>query len=67
MQMRPRDHNGRFVPIDCPNPACGYGTLQYEGHGIWQCDGLADPGSVDKDLECCPFTHIDGEPYSTQR
>ena len=58
--LSPRDNNGRFVPKKCP--VCG-GTLEYEGHGVWACDGLVDPETTDKELECCPFDHFDGEIY----
>ena len=62
-RRHPYDDRGRFVPLDCPNPACGSGRLVYEGHGVWECDGLVDPGSTDKELEVCTFDHFDGEPY----
>jgi hypothetical protein len=55
----PRDSKGRAVRRDCSD--CGNGTLQYEGDGIWRCDGLADPGHDDKPLIACPRIHIDGE------
>lgn len=61
----PRDDRGRFVPLACQNPACGYGTLRLddERHGIWECDGLADPGPTDKELEVCTYHHFDGDPW----
>jgi hypothetical protein len=59
----PRDDKGHFVPLDCPRENCGTGRLQYDGDGIWRCDGLADPGTTDKPLEACTYGHIDGEAY----
>jgi hypothetical protein len=59
----PYDDRGRKVPRDCPR--CGYGKLQYEGHGIWRCDGLDDPGHDDQPLVECEFTHEDGKEYTT--
>lgn len=55
----PRDHLGHFVPRDCP--ICGCGRLQYEGHGVWRCDGLADPGHDNLPLVACEYTWEDGE------
>lgn len=60
----PRDASGRFVPKECP--VCG-GTLEYEGHGVWACDGLVDPEDPSKELECCPFDHFDGEIYRERK
>lgn len=60
---RPRDHRGRFVPIDCPSANCGAGRLEYDGDRLWRCDGLADPGHADLPLTECPHLHWDGEPY----
>jgi len=57
---RPFDDKGRFVPLRCEN--CGCGELRDQGDGSWQCDGLADPGHPDKELEACTHTHYDGEP-----
>jgi hypothetical protein len=64
-RRQPYDNNGRFVPLDCRNPDCGCGRLQLadEAHGIWECDGLADPGSSDKELEVCTYSHFDGDPW----
>lgn len=64
-QRLPYDNRGRFVPLECKNPACGYGKLQLEDpqHGIWECDGLADPGRDDKELEVCTYSHFDGDPW----
>jgi len=61
--MKPQDDKGRFVPMACPLPNCGVGTLQHEGNGIWRCDGLAYPQRDEQELEACEFTHISGEPY----
>lgn len=58
-RRRPRDHRGRLVSCRCPDPDCGYGTLQYEGEGIWRCDGLVGVG--EQPLEACEHAHIDGE------
>lgn len=62
---RPYDNRGRFVPLECANPACGYGKLQLEDPkaGIWECDGLADPSSTDKELEPCTYSHFNGDPW----
>ena len=57
---KPFDHQGRFVPLACPQ--CGNGTLRHQGAGKWTCDGLADPDQPDQDLVACPVTHYDGEP-----
>lgn len=59
MKTGPRDDKGRFIPRECPH--CGCGKLEYEGHGVWACDGLVDPEDDRKELECCPFDHFDGE------
>jgi hypothetical protein len=58
----PRDEHGHFVPLECPRVECGAGTLRPEGGGYWYCDGLADPGHENAELEACWFYHIDGEP-----
>lgn len=65
MQKRPYDDRGRFVPLACRNPACGYGMLRLEddAHGIWECDGLADPGDPSKELGVCTYSHFDGEAW----
>lgn len=55
--LRPRNAAGRYIKRECPD--CGCGTLQYEGNGIWRCDGLADPGDILRELEACPFCHFD--------
>lgn len=55
-----RDNRGRYISTDCPE--CGYGTLKDEGGGYWRCDGLADPGDVNKPLVACTYAHFDGEP-----
>jgi hypothetical protein len=60
---RPFDNRGRFIPLDCPLPECSAGKLYYEGDGIWECDGLADPGSTDKELEACAYAHRNGDPW----
>lgn len=65
LRIRPFDHTGRFIPLACPNPDCGAGTLRYEGNGEWRCDGLADPGRTDKPLEACPTVHFDGDARNT--
>jgi hypothetical protein len=59
----PRDDKGRFVSRECPRLNCGGGQLQYEGDGIWSCDGLAAPERDDQELECCDYSHIDGDPH----
>lgn len=61
----PYDDKGRFVPLACINPDCGYGKLRCEDpeHGIWECDGLADPGRADKELEVCTYSHFNGDPW----
>lgn len=56
----PYNERGQRVSKDCP--ACGCGKLQYEGHGIWRCDGLADPGRDHLPLEACTHGHEDGTP-----
>lgn len=61
--MNPRDNKGHFVPLLCPAPNCGSGKLQYEGNGVWRCDGLAEPERDDQPLFACPYAHFDGEPY----
>lgn len=60
---RPRDDKGHFVPVACPLPECGNGDLEYQGNGVWQCNGLADPGSSAMPLVECRHTHIDGDPF----
>lgn len=60
---KPRDHKGRFVSAQCPRHECSAGVLQYEGDGIWGCDGLADPGNSALELQACRFSHIDGTEY----
>ena len=59
---RPYDNKGQFVPLACRAINCGSGRLQYEGLGVWQCDGLAEPERDDQPLYACGFAHIDGEP-----
>jgi len=54
----PRDAKGRLVSRECPR--CGNGTLQFEGLGVWRCDGLSDPESSEKPLEACTYSHEDG-------
>lgn len=56
----PRDGNGRRVSRICP--VCDCGVLQYEGDGIWRCDGLVDHENPEKELEACTFTHENGKP-----
>lgn len=66
MTKRPYDDHGRFVPLDCPNRGCD-GKIHFEGDrdfSIWQCHGLVDPGTTDKELQPCEFSHIDGDPYT---
>lgn len=58
----PYDDKGRFVPLNCPLPECGSGTLRYQGNGVWECDGLIDPDHPDKPLEACWYFHRDGKP-----
>lgn len=62
---RPFDDKGRFVPLACRNPDCSYGTLRLEdpAHGIWECDGLADPNDPSKELEVCTYSHFNGDPW----
>lgn len=62
VQPRPKNEKGRFIPLHCPNPECD-GDLQYEGDGLWRCDGLLDPGHDDKELAACEFTHYRGDPW----
>jgi hypothetical protein len=62
-RLRPYDDHGRFVPLACQNPECGYGTLYHEGHGVWECDGLMDPGDPSKELAVCTYAHRDGDPW----
>lgn len=62
-RARPFDDRGRFVPVACPRPTCGAGTLRYEGNGVWACDGLEDPNDDRKELDVCHHIHIDGEPF----
>lgn len=54
----PRDERGHFLSRECPR--CGCGTLQFEGRGVWRCDGLKDPERADQELEACDYTHFDG-------
>lgn len=61
---QPYDERGRKVVKACPNPDC-CGTLQHQGDGLWECDGLVDPNDQQKELEACAFSHQDGEPYNT--
>ena len=58
----PKDADGRFVKIACPE--CGNGSLRFEGNGHWRCDGLADPGHPNKPLIACTYTRQDGEAAS---
>ena len=62
MSEIPKDDKGRFVSRECKNPRCGNGILQHEGGGLWQCDGLEEPESGNGPLECCSYSHWDGEP-----
>jgi len=65
MAKAPYDNAGRFVPRDCPNPLCGAGRLQWNNfYHVWECDGLADPEDDGKELQCCKFVHVDGQPYT---
>jgi hypothetical protein len=69
--MQPRDNKGHFVPLDCLDANCSAGRLVYEPKRypgqpivhVWRCDGLLDPNDPSKELEACPFSHIDGESY----
>lgn len=63
MRRRPYDDRGHFVPLSCP--VCGNGVLRLEHvpSGSWECDGLADPGSTDLELEPCIYGHFDGDPW----
>jgi hypothetical protein len=64
IRRSPRDAAGRIIKRG-PCDVCGYGNLQYEGNGIWQCDGLADPENDREELIQCPRYHFDGEaPYN---
>ena len=66
-RLRPYDDQGRFVPLACRNPECT-GTLVYQGHGSWECDGLVDPNDPSKELECYSgWDHQDGEYYRRSR
>ena len=56
MITMPRDENGRFVPLACPVPTCG-GTLRYQGHRSWECDGLVDPENPNR------LWAVSGAPY----
>lgn len=60
MRAGPRDNTGKFIPGDCP--VCGNGTLQYEGGGVWRCDGLDAPECDDQPLFACENVHFDGDP-----
>lgn len=60
---QPRDDRGRFIPLDCPDPLCGAGRLVAVRPGVWQCDGLVDPGTPIQELDICPFEHVDGGRY----
>lgn len=62
MIAMPRDENGRFVPLACPVPTCD-GTLRYQGHRSWECDGLVDPENTNRELQACTFDHLDGHHY----
>ena len=61
----PRDNKGRLVPINCPDPNCSAGRLRFESYigaqALWCCDGLVAPEDPSRELECCPYSHIDGE------
>ena len=60
---RPRNNNGRFVPLACPMPNCA-GTLRRES-GVWRCDGLAEPERLDQELYACQFTFVSRENYES--
>lgn len=64
-KLQPRDDKGHFIPLECPH--CGNGILEYDGGSLWLCNGLADPGTTDKELEACPFWHWDGEVYDPKQ
>jgi hypothetical protein len=61
----PRDNKGRAVKKG-PCDICGYGTLQYEGDGVWMCDGLMAENERDdhSPLVECNRHHFDGEALS---
>ena len=62
---RPRDHEGKFIPLHCPVSGC-YGTLVYNDHwDRWECDGLIEPTSfvAPQDLQACTYSHQDGDHY----
>lgn len=61
----PRDHRGRIVSRQCPDPNCD-GKLMPEGEpGHWRCDGLTHEDDDRAPLVACGITHDDGDPFST--
>lgn len=61
----PRDHLGRFMSLECPEPDCDghlvLGTDRF-GERCWHCNGLVDPGVTTQELQACPFEHPNGSP-----
>lgn len=60
---RPRDHEGKFIPLACPLANCD-GHLVYDEHwNRWECDGLVDPENTEQPLEACWYSHHDHDVY----
>lgn len=71
LPRQPRGPDGRFFKWKDGCPVCGTGDVICEGEeynrALWRCDGLIDPEDVNKPLDACPFTYVDGDPILPSR